>query len=92
MKTITALTFRKKLGSTIDEVHEKKTPIIISRANKPLVVIIPFDDYKGLRDEKEREKRLQLAASNIDQWRKKHGKQLKDTNSVEMIRQTREER
>ena len=92
MKTINALTFRKKLGSTLDEVHNKKKHIIISRANKPLAVIIPFDDYKELKDEKERERRLRLAASRIDQWRKRHIKLLKGLNSAEIIRQVREER
>ena len=92
MKTINALTFRKKFGSTLDEVHNKKTHIIISRANRPLVVIIPFEDYKEQKEEKERERRLRLAASKIDQWRKKHIKQLKGLNSVEIIRQMREER
>ncbi len=92
MKTINALTFRKKFGSTLDDVHNKKTHIIISRANRPLAVIIPFDDYKELKEEKEREKRLRLAASRIDQWRKKHIKQLEGINSAEIIRQMREER
>jgi prevent-host-death family protein len=92
VKTINALTLRKKLGSILDEVHNKKTPIVISRANKPLVVMIPFEDYKEIKDEKERERRLRSAASKIDQWREKNFKQLKGLNSVELIRQMREER
>ena len=92
MKTINALTFRKKFGSTLDDVHNKKTHIIISRANRPLAVIIPFEDYKELKEEKERGRRLRIAASKIDQWRKKHIKQLKGLNSTEIIRQMREER
>ncbi len=55
-------------------------------------MIIPFEDYKELKEEKEREKRLRLAASRIDQWRKKHIKQLKGLNSAEIIRQVREDR
>ncbi len=92
MKTINALTLRKKLGSTLDEVHNKKTPIVISRANKPLVVMIPFEDYKEIKDEKERERRLRSAASKIDQWREKNMKKLKGLNSVDIIRQMRDER
>lgn len=92
MKTINALTFRKKFGSTLDEVHNKKKHIIISRANRPLAVIIPFEDYKELKEENERERRLRLAASKIDQWRKKHVKQLEGINSAEIIRQMREDR
>ncbi len=92
MKTINALTFRKKFGSTLDEVHKKKTHVVISRANRPLAVIIPFEDYKDLKEENERERRLRVAASKIDQWRKKHIQQFKDINSVEILRQIREER
>jgi len=91
VKTINALTFRKKFGSTLDEVDKKKTHVIISRANRPLAVIIPFEDYKNLKEENEREKRLRLAASKIDQWRKKHIRQVDNLNSVKIIRQMREE-
>jgi len=55
-------------------------------------VIIPFEDYKELKEENERERRLRLAASKIDQWRKKHVKQLEGINSAEIIRQMREDR
>ncbi len=92
MKTINALTFRKKFGSTLDEVHNKKTCIIISRANKPLAVIIPYEDYKEQKEERARERRLRLAASKINKWRKKHAQQLKGLNSVEIIRKMRAER
>lgn len=92
MKTINALAFRKKFGSILDEVHDKKKHIIISRANKPLAVIIPFEDYKEQEEEKAREKKLRLAAYKIDQWRKKHTRQLRGLSSVEIIRRIRTER
>jgi len=75
-----------------EEVHNKKTRIIISRANKPLAVIIPYEDYQEQKEERERERRLRLAASKIDEWRKKHVQQLKGLNSVEIIRKMRAER
>jgi len=92
MKTINALAFRKKFGSILDEVHFKKTHIIISRSNKPLAVIIPFDDYKEQEEKKAREKRLRLAAYKIDQWRKKHTQELRGLSSIDVIRQIRRER
>ncbi len=94
MKTINALTFRKKFGSTLDDVHNKKAHIIISRANKPLAVIIPYEDYKEQKEERERERerRLRLAASKINKWRSRHAQQLKGLNSVEIIRKMRAER
>ena len=89
METINALTFRKKFGSILDEVYKRKKHITISRANKPLAVIIPIEDYKDQEEGKAREKRLRLAVSRIEQWRKKHAKQLQSLNSVEIIRQLR---
>jgi PHD/YefM family antitoxin component YafN of YafNO toxin-antitoxin module len=44
MKTIGALTVRRKFGSIIDEVANKKVRIATSRANRPMVVMLPFED------------------------------------------------
>jgi prevent-host-death family protein len=92
MKTINALTFRKQFGRTLDEVSKKKTPIAISRANKPLAVLVPFEDYESGVEQADRHNRLHEAASRIDEWRQKHGRRLKGLSSVEAIRQVRTER
>jgi prevent-host-death family protein len=46
MKSITALDLRKKPGSILDAVAEKHEPVTITRANKPLAVIISADEYQ----------------------------------------------
>jgi prevent-host-death family protein len=48
MKTISALTVRKKFGSIIDEVANKKIHITITRANRPMVVMLSFEDYEEI--------------------------------------------
>ena len=92
MKEINALTFRKRFGSTLDEVSKKRVPILISRANKPLAVLVPFEDYKKKEEKDVRQKRLRRAASRIDEWREKHRAALKGLSAVEVIRQARAER
>ena len=46
MKTVTALDLRRRLGSVLNAVAEKHEPVTITRANKPLAVIISADDYQ----------------------------------------------
>lgn len=92
MKTLNALTVRKKFGSVIDEVWRDKVRIVISRANKPLVVMIPFDDYEKMMGNKDRERRLRRASSELMSWSKKYASQLSKLDAVKAVRETREER
>lgn len=46
MKTLSALDLRKKLGEVLDTVAQSKERVMISRANKPLAVIISVDEYE----------------------------------------------
>jgi prevent-host-death family protein len=46
MKTVTALDLRKKLGSVLNDVSKKGEQVMISRANKPLAVLISLDEYE----------------------------------------------
>ncbi|MEW6482086.1 MAG: type II toxin-antitoxin system Phd/YefM family antitoxin [bacterium] len=91
MKTLNALTVRKRFGSVIDEVYTKKHPIVISRVNKPLVAMIPIEDYKEKYEGEGKERQLQLTAKKIDQWRKEHREELKGIDTTSIIRQMREE-
>lgn len=92
MKTLNAVTARKKFGSVMDEVWKNKVSIAISRANKPLVVMVPFDDYEKIMEDKDRKKRLRHASSGLMSWVEKHAPRLSEINAVEAIRQTREQR
>ncbi len=92
MKTLNALTVRKKFGSIIDEVHDNKIPIAISRANQPLVVLIPYEDYEVYENQRARRKRLQEVAGRMDEWRKVHAEKTKNVNTTKLIRELRENR
>lgn len=45
MKTISALTLYQKLDSVLDEVVKQNEVIIVTRANKPWVVIHSYESY-----------------------------------------------
>jgi prevent-host-death family protein len=37
---------RKKLGAVLNEVYKQKEPVVISRAKKPMAVIISIEDFE----------------------------------------------
>ena len=90
MKTMSALEVRKKFGSVLDMVSKKGIPVTISRANKPLAVLVPAQDYKARNAG--RETRLRLASEKIVEWKKAHAHKLKGVNAVKLLRESREER
>ena len=90
MKTMSALEVRKKFGSVLDMVSKKRIPVTISRANKPLAVLVPAQDYKARNAG--RETRLRLAAEKILEWKKLHTHKLKGINAVKLLRESREKR
>lgn len=90
MKTVNALTLRKKLGSVLDNVVRTRTPVTISRGNKPLVVIVPHEEYEHSTMSRQREKRLRLVAQRLTEWKRKHADKLKDIDPVQALRESRE--
>ena len=90
MKTMSALEVRKKFGSVLDMVSKKGIPVTISRANKPLAVLVPVQDYNSRNAG--RETRLRLAAERIVEWKKAHAQKLKGVNAVKLLRESRDER
>jgi len=90
MITMSALEVRKKFGSVLDMVSKKGIPVTISRANKPLVVLVPAQDYKARNAG--RETRLRLATEKILAWKKAHAHKLKGVNAANLLRESREER
>jgi prevent-host-death family protein len=86
MKTISALEVRKQFGRVLDMV----IPVTISRANKPLAVLVPAQDYKARNTG--RETRLRLAAERIVEWKRLHAEKLTGLNAVKLLRESREGR
>ena len=92
MKTVTALDLRKKLGSVLDDVSKKGEQVMISRANKPLAVLISLDEYEEKVLGKNRERKLKEISAEMDRWKKKHLKEAADVDTVKVIREVREGR
>jgi len=53
LKKISAIKARQNLGQVMNEVALKEDEYIVERAGKPLVAIIPIDQYKRLLGERE---------------------------------------
>jgi prevent-host-death family protein len=92
MKTVTALDLRKKLGSFLNDVSKKGEQVMISRANKPLAVLISLAEYEEKVLNKNREKKLEEISSEMDSWKKRHLKATANIDIVKVIREVREGR
>jgi prevent-host-death family protein len=92
MKMMTALDLRKKLGSTLNDVSRKKEQVIISRANKPLAVMISIDEYEEKILKKNREQKLKEISLKMDAWKKSHQKETAHIDVVKTVREMREKR
>ena len=92
MKTITALDLRRKLGSVLDDVSKKGEQVMIARANKPLAVLISFDEYEEKVLKKNRERKLEERSTEMDRWKKRHLKETASIDIVKVIREVREGR
>ncbi len=92
MKTVTALDLRKKLGSVLDSVAEKHEPVTITRANKPLAVIISAEEYQEKVLKSVRGQKLKELSSRMDAWKREHRKETVRIDAVKAVRETRERR
>lgn len=93
MITINALKVRTKLGGILDNVSKKGEHYIIERMNKPLAVIVPYEQFDFQSQEsKKRQERIQEAINSINYWRKKNVKKYWTTDSAIIIRRMRDER
>lgn len=77
MIQISALVFRRKFGKILDRVVKKHEDIVISRGNKPLVVITPYDLYAPMHEQQERSKRIGEAIERMKAWRERNAEALK---------------
>ena len=89
MRSISAIQIRKKFGQVIDSIVKTREPVTISRANKPLVVILPYDQYAPYQASQERRERLRIISENMDAWAKHHAEALKGIDAVQAIRELR---
>ena len=92
MKTVTALDLRKKLGSILNSVAEGHEAVTITRANKPLAVIISADEYQDKVLKGDRGRKLKELSAKMDAWKKEHRKETVRLDVVKAIREARERR
>lgn len=94
MRTLSALMFRRKFGSVLDEVVHKRQPITITRANRALVVLVPADGFEEAASAgtPARERRLRRSAERLAEWRRRHASQLGRLEPVALVRETRSAR
>ena len=92
MKTVTALDLRKKLGSVLNSVAEKHGPVTITRANKPLAVIISAEDYQDKVLKGDRGRKLKELSAKMDVWKKEHRKEAPRLDVVKAVREARDRR
>lgn len=90
MRRISALEVRKKFGSVLDLVAERRVPVTITRGAKALVVMVPADEYETMKGG--RQARLGLAIERVADWRARHARQLRRVNVVRLVRESRDER
>ncbi len=97
MNTVPALEFRRRFGEVLDEVVRTRQPITITRANKPLVVLVPADQYAagagaGAGTLAVRGSRLRLAAERVADWKARHAGRLRSLDPVALVREARKGR
>src|SRR3990167_3225502 len=76
MKTINALSARSRLGTILDEVSQEGVHYTIERLSRPLVVVVPFQEYHKVFKQKSLNKFGENLLSELAAFRKKYGKQL----------------
>ena len=53
LKRISAIKVRQNLGQVMNEVALKEDEYIVERAGKPLIAIIPIEEYQRMKKEKD---------------------------------------
>ena len=89
MKRLQALQVRKRFGSVLDTVAKQHEPVVIERAGRPLVVMVPFDQYQAEHGATARRERLQKVAREMDRWAQRNAKTLSGFDPIQAIRDLR---
>ena len=92
MRNITALQMRKKLGYYLDAVGKRKQRILVTRANRPLVVMVPAADYQAGEQSAARRVRLEKVAAQMDAARKKRSSRLQKVDVLASLKRARKQR
>jgi len=92
MLKITTMDLRKNLGHILDTVAEKNEQVMISRANRPLAVIVSIAEFEEKVLRKNRNEKLRQLAAHMDNWRNRHRKETSKIDVVQAVREVRDSR
>lgn len=92
MQTLTTMELRKNMGHILDMVAEKNESVTISRANKPLAVILSIAEYEEKVQKKNRGQRLEALSGAMDAWRERNRKSTAGVDVVKAVREGRDAR
>ena len=92
MQTFTTMDLRKNLGHILDMVAEKNESVTISRANKPLAVILSIAEYEEKVQKKNRGQRLEALSGAMDAWRERNRTATERVDVVKAVRESRDAR
>ena len=86
MQRISALSMRRKFGHFIDLVAETKEPVVIERAHRPLVALIPAEDLESYEKHVRQREARDEAIRRMDVVRS----QLEPIDVVALVRRMRD--
>jgi prevent-host-death family protein len=92
MQTLTTMDLRKNLGQILDMVAETNESVTISRANKPLAVILSVAEYEEKVQKKNRGQRLEALSEAMDAWRERNRTVTANVDTVQAVRESRDAR
>ncbi|MBK5275703.1 MAG: type II toxin-antitoxin system Phd/YefM family antitoxin [Desulfuromonadales bacterium] len=92
MQTLTTMDLRKNLGHILDMVAETNESVTISRANKPLAVILSITEYEEKVQKKNRVQRLETLSGAMDAWRERNRPATVKVDVVQAVRESRDAR
>ena len=92
MQTLTTMDLRKNLGHILDMVAETNESVTISRANKPLAVILSIAEYEEKVQKKNRGQRLESLTTAMDAWRERNRTATASVDVVQAVRESRDSR
>jgi prevent-host-death family protein len=92
MQTLTTMDLRKNLGHILDTIAETNESVTISRANKPLAVILSIAEYEEKVQKKNRGQRLESLSAAMVAWRERNRAATAPVDVVQAVRESRDAR
>jgi len=90
MRSVNALALRKRLGQILDEVARGGDPLLVTRGNRPLVVLVPAATWD--QEASARRQRLEPAARRVAEWRAQYLAGRADLDPADLVRRDRDAR